>query len=57
MCDLLAFEADRRAVNITINRWVLKGLPLISLNHFSASWLLFVNLFFDFFSIIVLEQS
>ena len=28
MCDLLAFEADRRAVNITINRQVLvsKGL-------------------------------
>jgi hypothetical protein len=21
MCDLLSFEADRRAVNITINRW------------------------------------
>jgi hypothetical protein len=31
MCDLLAFEADRRAVNITINRWALRGFLSISL--------------------------
>uniref|UniRef100_A0A0D3A0Q4 Uncharacterized protein n=1 Tax=Brassica oleracea var. oleracea TaxID=109376 RepID=A0A0D3A0Q4_BRAOL len=33
MSDLLAFEADRRAVNITINRLLVTAVYLHASNH------------------------
>jgi hypothetical protein len=30
MSDLLAFEADRRALNITLNRWACRGCFFVS---------------------------